>query len=114
DQALRLAEGEGEGLGPRVEERDRKGAVFDGAFLADQLIEALAGYHSRSLGVGVGARVRARCLAVEGYAKAYRLAGRRAHDQVEVAGVEAEADLRAGRERARALALVDPLALERP
>ena len=49
-------EGEGEGFDAGVEEVDREGPVADGAFLADQLVEALAGDRAAAVGGDVGRR----------------------------------------------------------
>src|SRR5580698_10759540 len=52
-----LAEGEGEGLHTGIEEFDFERAVFDCAFLTDELVETMALDCASSAGVGVAAVV---------------------------------------------------------
>ena len=70
------AEGKRKGLGARIEELDREGAVADRAFLPDQLVETLLLHLPDAVGVRVDAGVLAERLTVERDAIAHRLAAR--------------------------------------
>jgi hypothetical protein len=89
--SLFLTEGEGEGLHSGIEKFNFESAIFDCAFLADQLIKAMALDCSGAGGVGVAAVVVARGCAVERDFEADGLAifcG--AQNQMQVTRVEAE------------------------
>src|SRR6185503_6872740 len=82
-------------LHARVEELDREGAVTHPAFLAHQLVEPLARDDAGSFSLRIHSSVAARHLSIQRDPETDRLAGGGAEHEVEVARVEAEADLRA-------------------
>src|SRR5271157_2420454 len=88
-----LAEGERVGLDLGVEEGDLEGAVGNGTGLPEKLVQPMFGHRSVTLVVHIDPMCRARRLSVEKHAESYgRVPYARAHDQVEVAGVEAVAN----------------------
>ena len=79
------------------EEGDHERTVGDRSRLANQLIEPLLGYASAALFVGVEAVRIAGTFTVDQYPEHHRSTLRtRSHDEVDVAGVEAEEDSAAG------------------
>ena len=92
-----LAEGERVGLDLGVEEGDLEGAVGNGTGLPEKLVQPLFGHRSVTLVVHIDPMCRAWWLSVEKHAESYGCVPYcRAHDQVEVAGVEAVANLPVG------------------
>jgi hypothetical protein len=95
--SLFLAEGEGEGLHSGIEKFNFESSVFDRAFLADELIEAMTWNGASACGVGVAAVVIAGGGAVECDFEADGLAiFRGAQNQVQIARVEAEDNFAGG------------------
>ncbi len=88
-----LAEREHEGLDARVGKDDLERPVGDRSALADQLVEPLLSDRPVALLVDVEAVRLSGRLAVDEHAERHRAASRaRAHDEVDVASVEAERD----------------------
>src|SRR5687768_16918907 len=79
----RSAEGESEPLGTRVEELDREFPLPRFAFLADQLVEALAADHAVPVSCDVGARIGSGRLAVQRHPEAHRPPIRRGEHQMQ-------------------------------
>ncbi len=83
------AEGEGVCLNAGIEELDFECAVGDGAALPDELIEPLSGDDTLAVGIHIRAVVVGRPHTIDGDAKSHGLAiGRRAENQMEVAGMK--------------------------
>src|SRR6185503_19250976 len=99
------SESEGERLNAGIEEGDRERPVGHRTLLPDELVQLLAGDDSAPVGLHVDTRIVVWRLSVEGHAETYRLPACRSEDEVQVTGVESEADLRPRSERARALPL---------
>jgi hypothetical protein len=97
DRGRLLAEGEHECLHAGGEEGDLERAVVDGSRLAKQLIKPLLGDGSAALFVGVESVSVAGRFTIDEYAVRHGSTSRtRSHDEVDVAGVEAEEDSAAG------------------
>src|SRR5271165_3780495 len=88
-----LAEREYVGLDARIEERDLKEAVGDGAPLADQLIQPLLGHYAATLVVDVESVRIDRGPAVDEDPESHSTSSRcRTHDEMKIARVESARD----------------------
>jgi hypothetical protein len=110
-----LAECEHVCLDAGCEEGDVEGAVGDGSRLAEQLVEPLLGDGSAALFVNVESVSVAGRFAIDEYAERHRSTSRtRCHDEVDVAGVEAEKDSAAGAVEYARPTLDRPIPVEGP